>query len=227
MSNKPHIVDGYLYRPSTNVYSGKPTSYPVKSYSSHQLTGGTCRKEKAPERRGVEKKYTPPPPEQPLRSAGGGAGGAPNGGPPHKGPPGGGHDDDSDNSEDDEEDDDNSDKEDDEYKQLGITPGPIPVIIGKKIFYVQPAIVEHDLSAPGGRVSPSRLTSAGGGGGPPPLAHKVLSLDLEVKKVIKEIKVTREIEVQEVKKVTEEILVYKELLVYQLELMVFQWLHQI
>ena len=72
----------------------------------------------------------------------------------------------SDNSEDD--DDDDSDKEDDEYKQLGITPGQIPVMIGEKILYVQPAIVEHDLLAPGGRVSPPRVTSAGGGGGGPP-----------------------------------------------------------
>ena len=166
MSDKPHIVDGYLYRPTTSSIVSKPSSYPVKSYSSGQSTGGTYRKEKAPERRGVEKKYTPPPPEQPQRSAGGGAGGAPNGGPPDKGPPGGGHDDDdSDNSEDDEEDNDNSDKEDDEYKQLKITPGQIPVKIGEKIFYVQPAIVEHDLLAPGGRASPPRLTNAGGGGG--------------------------------------------------------------
>ena len=166
MSDKPHTVDGYLYIPTTSSIVSKPPSYQVKSYSSGQSTGGTYRKERAPERRGVEKIHTPTP-EQPQRSTGGGAGGAPDGGPPGKGPPGGGHDDDdSDNSvddEDDEDDDDNSDKEDDEYKQLEITPGQIPVKIGKKIFYVQPAIVEHDLLAPSGRASPPRLTSAGGG----------------------------------------------------------------
>ena len=132
MSEKPHIVDSYLYRPSANVYSGKPSSYPVKSYSSGQSAGGTYRQEKAPEKRGVEKKYTPSPPEQPQRSAGGGAGGVPGGGPPDKGPPDGGHDDDdSDGIDDDDEDDDDddSDQKDDEYKQLKITPGQIPVKI--------------------------------------------------------------------------------------------------
>ena len=213
IGSKPQIVDGYLYRPSTNVYSGKPSSYPVKSYSSGQPTGGTYRKEKAPEKRGVEKKYIPPPPEQPQRSAGGGAGGAPGGGPPDKGPPDGGHGGDDSDGDDDDENDEISKEEmyEDDYKKLKITPGQIPVKIQKKIFYVQPAIVEHDLLAPGDRTSPPRYTSAGGGGGdPPPLAHQVLSLDLEVQKVIK---VTREIEVQEVKKVIEEILVCKELLV--------------
>ena len=32
ISDKPHIVDGYLYRPSTSSFMGKPSSYPVKSY---------------------------------------------------------------------------------------------------------------------------------------------------------------------------------------------------
>ena len=91
ISDKPHIVDGYLYRPTTSSFMGKPSSYPVKSYASGQPTGRAYRKEKQPERRGVEKKYTPPPPEQPQGSAGDGAGGAPGGGPPGKGPPGGGH----------------------------------------------------------------------------------------------------------------------------------------
>ena len=104
MSDKPHIVDGYLYRPSANVHSDKPSSYPVKSYSSGQSVGGTYRQEKAPKKKGVEKEYTPSPPEQPQRSAGGGAGGAPGGGPPDKGPPDGGHDDD-DNDDDDDDDD--------------------------------------------------------------------------------------------------------------------------
>ena len=100
MSDRPHIVDGHLYRPTTSSIVSKPSSYPVKSYSSGQSTGGTYKKEKAPERRGVEKKYTPPPPEQPQRSAGGGAGGAPGGGPPDKGPPDEGHDDDSSDNDD-------------------------------------------------------------------------------------------------------------------------------
>ena len=55
MSDKPHIVDGYLYRPSANVHSDKPSSYPIKSYSSGQSIGGTYRQEKAPKKRGVEK----------------------------------------------------------------------------------------------------------------------------------------------------------------------------
>ena len=61
ISDKPHIVDGYLYRPGTSSFMGKPSSYPVKSYASGQPTGGAYRKEKEPERRGVEKKYTPHP----------------------------------------------------------------------------------------------------------------------------------------------------------------------
>ena len=58
----------------------------------------------------------------------------------------------------------------DDYKRLKITPGQIPVKIDKKIFYVKPAIVEHDLLAPGGRTSPPRFgnVGGGGGGGPPP-----------------------------------------------------------
>ena len=47
ISDKPHIVDGYLCRPATNSFVGKPSSYSVKSYSSGQPTGGTYRKEKA------------------------------------------------------------------------------------------------------------------------------------------------------------------------------------
>ena len=58
---KPHIVDGYLYRPDISSFTGKPSSHPVKSYTTGQPTGGVPRKEKAPERRGVEKKYTPHP----------------------------------------------------------------------------------------------------------------------------------------------------------------------
>ena len=54
--------------------------------------------------------------------------------------------------------------------------GQFPVKIGEKIFYVQPAIEEHKLLAPGGRASPPRFISTGGGEGPPPPAHQVLSL---------------------------------------------------
>ena len=61
IGGRPQIVDGYLYRPTTSSIVGKPTSYPVKSYSSGQPTGGTYRKEKAPKRRGVKNKYTPHP----------------------------------------------------------------------------------------------------------------------------------------------------------------------
>ena len=230
ISDKPHIVDGYLYRPATNSFVGKPSSYPVKSYASGQPTGGAYRKEKAPEKRGVKRNIHPHPQnnlkevlevvqvvlqvEDPqIKDL---------------------------QVEDmmvmivigmmmmmmiDDDDDDDSDKEDDEYKQLKITPGQIPVKIGEKIFYVQPAIVEHDLLAPGGRASPPDLQVLEEEEVPLPLALQVLSLDLEVQKVIrviKGIKVTREIEVQEVKKVIEEILVYKELLVCKLELEVFQ-----
>ena len=46
ISDKPHIVDGYLYRPTTSSFVGKPSSYPVKSYASGQPTGGAYRKEK-------------------------------------------------------------------------------------------------------------------------------------------------------------------------------------
>ena len=37
-------------------------------------------------------------------------------------------------------------KYEDGYKKLKITPGQVPVKIGEKIFYVQPAIVDHDLT---------------------------------------------------------------------------------
>ena len=30
IDDKPHIVDGYLYRPGTNSYMGKPSSYPCE-----------------------------------------------------------------------------------------------------------------------------------------------------------------------------------------------------
>ena len=66
MSDKPHIVDGYLYRPTTSSFVSKSSSYPVKSYSSGQSTGGTYRKEKAPERR-VWKRNTHPHPQNNLK----------------------------------------------------------------------------------------------------------------------------------------------------------------
>ena len=118
IGDRPQIVDGYLYRPSTSSFMGKPSSYPVKSYSSAQPTGGTYRKEKQSERRGVEKKYTPPLPEQPQGSTGGGAGGALGGGPRDKGPPGGGHDDDE--SDGDDDDDDDEEEDDDENNEIEI-----------------------------------------------------------------------------------------------------------
>ena len=61
IDDKPHIVDGYLYRPGVSSSTGKSSSYPIKSYASGQPTGGFPRKEKASERRSVEKKYTPHP----------------------------------------------------------------------------------------------------------------------------------------------------------------------
>ena len=87
-------------------------------------------------------------------------------------------------------------------------------MIGDRVYFVQPAIVEYGLTAP-----PPRLASAGGGGGgPPPLTLQVLPLDLKVQK---ETKVIMEIEVQEeIKgiKVIKETLVHKGLLVCKLEL---------
>ena len=110
-SDRPHIVDGYLYRPTTSSFMGKPSSYPVKSYSSGQPTGGVYRTEKQPEKGVCKKKYTPPPPEQPQGSTGDGAGGAPGGGPPGKGPPGGGHGGGDDEKDDDDDDNNKNNKE--------------------------------------------------------------------------------------------------------------------
>ena len=92
-------------------------------------------------------------------------------------------------------------------------------MIGDRVYFVQPAIVDYGLTTPGGGVSPPRLASAGGGG---PLALQVLPMDLKVQK---ETKVIREIEVQEeIKgiKVIKETLVHKGLLVCKLELEVHQ-----
>ena len=115
-----------------------------------------------------------------------------------------------DDDDDEEKDDENSEvrdeeKYDEEYKKLKLTPGQFPVKIGEKISYVQPAIVEHDLFAPGSRASPPPIYKCWRRRrwSPSPLAHQVLSLDLEVqkvRKVTKGIKVIREIEVQEEKK---------------------------
>ena len=95
------------------------------------------------------------------------------------------------NDKDDDDDDDDKKDEDkvrkqkdseDEYKKLNLTPGQIPVMIGDRVYIVQPAIVEYGLTATGGSVlSPPRFTSAGGGGPPPP-ALQVLPLDLKVQK---------------------------------------------
>ena len=123
----PQIVDGYLNRPSSNSITGKTTSYPVKSYTPDKTSKGVPRKERVPEKRGVDKESTPP--EQPQGSAGGSGGGAPGGRPPGKGPPGGGDDGDDDEKEGDDKDKKEKDSKD-EYKKLNLTPGEVPVMIG-------------------------------------------------------------------------------------------------
>ena len=236
IDDRPHIIDGYLYRPGISSYTGKPSSYPVKSYTPGQPTAGVHRKEKTPEKRGVEKKYTPLPPEQPQSSAGGGASGAPGGGPPGKGPPGGGNgggDSDKDDDDDEEKDDENGEdkkeeKSEDEYKKLNLTPGQVPLKIGDKIYFVQPAIVEHDLTASGGSVSPPRFTIAGEGGGLPPPGPSGTTLGPtgpkgdKGDKGYKDDKGGRGPRGEKVIKVIKEILMYKELLVCKLELEVLQ-----
>ena len=63
----PQIIDGYLYRPSSSSFTGKPTSHPTESYRPNKPSKGVPRKEKVPEKMGVDKRPTPPPPEQPTR----------------------------------------------------------------------------------------------------------------------------------------------------------------
>ena len=38
IGDRPHIMDGYLYRPAISSYTGKPSSHPVKSYTPGQLS---------------------------------------------------------------------------------------------------------------------------------------------------------------------------------------------
>ena len=53
--------------------------------------------------------------------------------------------------------------------KLKLGPDQTTVMIGKKVYIVQPATVEHKLGAPGGGAMPTHgIVSAGGGGGPPP-----------------------------------------------------------
>ena len=58
---------------------------------------------------------------------------------------------------------------DKDQTKLKLGPDQMTVMIGKKRYIVQPATVEHKLSAPGGGTIPVHgIVSAGGGGGPPP-----------------------------------------------------------
>ena len=61
VDTRPQIIDGYLYRPGSGSLAGKPTSHPIKSYIPDKPSKGVPRKEKAPEKRGVDKRPTPHP----------------------------------------------------------------------------------------------------------------------------------------------------------------------
>ena len=58
---------------------------------------------------------------------------------------------------------------DKDQTKLKLGPDQTTVMIGKKMYIVQPATMEQKLGAPGGGTMPTHgMVSAGGGGGPPP-----------------------------------------------------------
>ena len=66
IGGRSQVVDGYLYRPSISSFVGKPSSYPVKSYSSGQPTGGAIEKKKHL-RKGLWKRHKHPHPQNNLK----------------------------------------------------------------------------------------------------------------------------------------------------------------
>ena len=115
-------------------------------------------------------------------------------------------------------------KEEEKYldkdHKLKLGPDQTTVMIGKKMYIMQPATIECTLGAPGVGTMPTHgMVSAGGGGGPPPppgssgLAPGAIGPKGDKgDKGDKETKVT---------KVIKEILEYKDLLVHKLELEVY------
>ena len=58
----PQIIDGYLYRLSSSLFTGKPISHPIEIYRPNKSSKGVPRKEKVPQKRGMNKRPTPPTP---------------------------------------------------------------------------------------------------------------------------------------------------------------------
>ena len=118
----------------------------------------------------MHKDQISPPSDKPQGYTGCSGGGAPGGRPP--GDNGGGGDDN--HHENDSDSFEELLKEEEKYldkdqTKLKLGPDQTSAMIGKKMYIVQPATVEHKLSAPGGGTIPARgMVSAGGGGPPPP-----------------------------------------------------------
>ena len=182
---KPQMIGGHLYRPGSGVLRGKIKVRPRQAYLPSRPSKGTPRREQTPDRRGAQRSATSPPSDKPQGYTGSSGDGAPGGRPPGKGPSGGdggggGDDDHHEDDNADDEDDDDSDSFDELLKEeeesydrdqtkLKLGPDQTTVMIGDKMYILQPATVEHKLRAPGGGTVPSHgMVSAGGGGGPPP-----------------------------------------------------------
>ena len=120
-------------------------------------TLSTPRREQASDKRGAQRSATSPSSDKPQGYTEGSGACAPGGRPPGKGPPGGNGDDgDDDHHEDDDDDEYDSDsfeellKEEEKYldkdqTKLKLGPDQTTVMIGKKMYIVQPATVEHKV----------------------------------------------------------------------------------
>ena len=163
------MIGGHLYRPGSGVLKGKTKTGPKQAYLPTKPSKSTPRREQASDKRGAQRSATSPPSDKPQGYTEGSGGGAPGGRPPGKGPPGGNGDDgDDDHHEDDDDDDDEDDsdsfeellKEEEKYldkdqTKLKLGPDQTTVMIGKKMYIVQPATMEHKLGAPGGGTMPT------------------------------------------------------------------------
>ena len=158
----------------------KTKTGPKQTFLPYNASKGTPKREQKSHRQDEQKSATSPPSDKPQGYTEGSGGGAPGGRPPGKGPPGGNGDDGDDDHHEDDDDEDDSDsfeellKEEEKYldtdqAKLKLGPDQTTVMIGKKMYIVQPATVEHKLGAPGGGTMPTHgMVSAGGGGGSPP-----------------------------------------------------------
>ena len=160
---KPQMIGGHLYRPGSGVLKDKTKTGPKQAFLPYKSSKGTPRREQASNRKGAQRSATSPPSNKPQGYTEGSGGGALGGRPPGSN----GDDGDDDHHEDDDEDDSDSFEEllkeeekylDKDQTKLKLGPNQTTVMIGKKMYIVQPATVEHKLGAPGGGTMPTHAT---------------------------------------------------------------------